>query len=147
MDYSPELCKDFYETGRCGFGDSCVFIHDRSDYKPGWLLDQEFELEQKKRQLRLQGHDIAEDEEDYEIHSQNSQGEVDTDGLPSVCRICELIFRTPIVTTCGHYFCESCALKHYQVDANCFICTKPTNGIFNEAPKLTKKAKDLLKKQ
>ena len=43
VDYNPELCKDYYETGRCGFGDSCIFIHDRGDYKPGWLLDQEYE--------------------------------------------------------------------------------------------------------
>jgi RING finger protein 113A len=49
VDYNPELCKDFYETGKCGFGDSCIFIHDRSDYKPGWMLDQEFEKEQKKK--------------------------------------------------------------------------------------------------
>jgi len=29
------------------------------------------------------------DEEDYEIHSENSIGDVDEDGLPMVCRICE----------------------------------------------------------
>ena len=64
------MCKDFYETGHCSFGDTCIFIHDRSDYKPGWLLDQEFEQEQKKKQLRMMGVDVGgEDEEDYEIHS------------------------------------------------------------------------------
>jgi RING finger protein 113A len=36
VDYNPERCKDYYETGRCNFGDSCIFIHDRSDYKSGW---------------------------------------------------------------------------------------------------------------
>lgn len=29
-DYQPDLCKDFKETGYCGFGDSCKFLHDRS---------------------------------------------------------------------------------------------------------------------
>ena len=55
VDYNPERCKDYYETGRCNFGDSCIFIHDRGDYKSGWQLDQEFEAEQKRKQLRLMG--------------------------------------------------------------------------------------------
>ncbi len=28
--------------GYCGFGDSCKFLHDRSDYKYGWQLEQEW---------------------------------------------------------------------------------------------------------
>ncbi|XP_053205915.1 E3 ubiquitin-protein ligase RNF113A-like [Panonychus citri] len=37
-DYQPDICKDFKETGFCGFGDSCIFLHDRTDYKAGWQL-------------------------------------------------------------------------------------------------------------
>ena len=40
-DYAPDICKDFKETGFCGFGDSCTFMHDRSDYKFGWQLERE----------------------------------------------------------------------------------------------------------
>lgn len=29
-DYQPDICKDYKETGFCGFGDSCKFLHDRS---------------------------------------------------------------------------------------------------------------------
>lgn len=43
-DYHPEICKDYKETGFCGFGDSCIFIHDRSDYKSGWEIDLEYEV-------------------------------------------------------------------------------------------------------
>lgn len=32
-DYQPDVCKDYKETGFCGFGLSCKFLHDRSDYK------------------------------------------------------------------------------------------------------------------
>jgi len=78
----------------------------------------------------------ASDEEDYEIHSENSIGDVDEDGLPMVCRICEHIFVSPIVTSCSHYFCEKCALSHYGTSSAGFICGKETNGLFNEAPKL-----------
>lgn len=129
VDYNPERCKDWYETGRCNFGDSCVFIHDRSDYKSGWELDQEFEAEQKRKQLKLMGHDVDDGEENYEIHSD------DEDAGPSlVCRICEKLLVSPIITTCGHTFCERCALNHYAKTSTCFQCNKPTNGIFNEAP-------------
>jgi RING finger protein 113A len=39
FDYQPDVCKDYKETGFCGFGDSCKFVHDRGDYKSGWELD------------------------------------------------------------------------------------------------------------
>ncbi|KAJ1020730.1 hypothetical protein NDA16_004122 [Ustilago loliicola] len=39
MDYQPDICKDYKETGYCGFGDTCKFLHDRSDYLAGWQLD------------------------------------------------------------------------------------------------------------
>jgi RING finger protein 113A len=41
-DYQPDICKDYKETGYCGFGDSCKFMHDRSDYKHGWQLEQDW---------------------------------------------------------------------------------------------------------
>ena len=39
FDYQPDICKDYKETGYCGYGDSCKFVHDRSDYKSGWELE------------------------------------------------------------------------------------------------------------
>uniref|UniRef100_A0AAQ4S9N2 Ring finger protein 113A n=1 Tax=Gasterosteus aculeatus aculeatus TaxID=481459 RepID=A0AAQ4S9N2_GASAC len=42
-DYQPDICKDYKETGFCGFGDSCKFLHDRSDYKHGWQIERELE--------------------------------------------------------------------------------------------------------
>ena len=32
-----------------GFGDACVFLHDRGDYKSGWQLEREWEEEQKRK--------------------------------------------------------------------------------------------------
>ena len=31
--------QDYKETGFCGYGDACKFIHDRGDYKSGWELE------------------------------------------------------------------------------------------------------------
>ena len=36
FDYQPDICKDYKETGYCGYGDSCKFMHDRGDYKSRW---------------------------------------------------------------------------------------------------------------
>lgn len=35
-------------TGFCGYGDSCKFMHDRSDTKAGWQQDREWDAQQKK---------------------------------------------------------------------------------------------------
>jgi len=78
-DYHPERCKDYYERGYCGRGDTCIFIHDRGDYKSGHQLDQEFEAAKRKRR---QGDES--DESNYEIEQSGGE-EVD----PDVCAICE----------------------------------------------------------
>lgn len=47
FDYQPDICKDYKETGFCGYGDACKFVHDRSDYKGGW------EIERVRKLLRF----------------------------------------------------------------------------------------------
>ena len=49
FDYQPDVCKDYKDTGFCGYGDACKFLHDRSDYKTGWQLEQQWEAEQKAK--------------------------------------------------------------------------------------------------
>ena len=49
FDYAPDVCKDYKETGFCGFGDSCKFLHDRSDFKSGWQQEREWDEIQKKK--------------------------------------------------------------------------------------------------
>ncbi|XP_060566075.1 E3 ubiquitin-protein ligase RNF113A-like [Ruditapes philippinarum] len=80
-DYQPDICKDYKETGMCGFGDSCKFLHDRSDYKHGWQLEREMEQ-------GTYGHG---QEENYEISS-------DEDELPFRCFICRKSFVNPVIT-------------------------------------------------
>lgn len=82
-------------TGWCGFGDSCKFLHDRSDYKHGWEMDNAFLSNQPKSRVE----EIVEEE------------------LPFACLICREPFGDPksphaaVVTRCGHYFGGSCAIK------------------------------------
>jgi len=122
-DYQPDICKDYKETGFCGFGDSCKFLHDRSDYKAGWQLEQE-------HTSGFRGNDDSDgDDTKYEIHS-------DEESLPFKCFICRKSFVDPIVTKCKHYFCEKCALDNYKKSTRCYICAVQTNGVFNPAKEL-----------
>lgn len=82
-DYQPDICKDYKETGYCGFGDSCKFLHDRSDYKHGWQLEREYQAGQY-------GQD-SDDDKKYEIGS-------DSENLPFKCYICRKSFTDPVVT-------------------------------------------------
>ncbi|KAK9898734.1 hypothetical protein P389DRAFT_132985, partial [Cystobasidium minutum MCA 4210] len=120
MDYQPDRCKDYAETGWCGFGDSCKFLHDRSDYKSGWEMDNSFLSNQPKKLVE----EVVEEE------------------LPFACLICREPFGDPksphaaVVTRCGHYFGGSCAIKRYAKNSKCFACGASTQGIFNKADKI-----------
>ncbi|KAH7315749.1 hypothetical protein KP509_21G063700 [Ceratopteris richardii] len=102
FDYQPDICKDYKETGYCGYGDACKFMHDRGDYKSGWQMDREWEEAEKSRKAKL-AQRIQEEEQ--------SDEEDDDDSLPFACLICRQPFEDPVVTLCKHYFCEHCALK------------------------------------
>lgn len=127
-DYQPDICKDYKETGYCGFGDSCKFLHDRSDYKSGWQLEREWQENQYGKE------EITE----YEIHSNKD------DDLPFACFICRQNFKVPVVTKCRHYFCESCALEYYRkTSMRCAVCGQPTSGVFNPAKEISIKQKEM----
>lgn len=149
IDHNPERCKDYYEHGYCGYGDTCIFIHDRSDYKSGHQLEEEYQRALKQRQKKIIAgeRDVSsETESNYEISQEGDLekelGEIDPkDGLPTKCTICEKDFKDPIVTLCKHYFCEACALQNYVNDKLCFICGADTKGSFSTATNIEAKMK------
>lgn len=130
-DYQPDICKDYKETGFCGFGDSCKFLHDRSDYKQGWQLDQEWAKGQYKE----------EDDDKYLI--KEDEGD-EQDGIPENCNICKEPYKEPIRTNCHHYFCTKCAEK--ECTEKCFTCEQVTSGIFKNARKIIDEKMSNLKK-
>lgn len=107
FDYQPDICKDYKETGYCGYGDSCKFMHDRGDYKPGWQLEKEWEEAEKARKRGLAAGGGGGDGDDGDQEDDDD----DDDSLPFACYICRQPFEDPVVTKCKHYFCEHCALK------------------------------------
>merc|ERR1712093_121955 len=117
VDYQPDVCKDYKETGFCGFGDSCKFLHDRGDYLHGWQLDNQFLSDQAGNLAPVAAQAVEEE-------------------LPFACLICRNPFTDPIVTRCGHYFDSKCAIKRFAKTPKCFACGASTAGIFNKATKI-----------
>jgi RING finger protein 113A len=161
FDYQPDICKDYKETGFCGYGDQCKyvdawqvlctvhlrvlcarFLHDRGDYKSGWQLEKEWDAEQSKKKKRLEDS-LAAFESGAGEAPMNEEGEEDysidvDDALPFACHLCRGDFTNPVVTLCGHYFCQRCILDKSKEDEHCPICNKHTSGVFNKAVKLVK---------
>jgi RING finger protein 113A len=171
IDYAPDVCKDFKETGQCPFGDSCIFLHDRSDFKSGWQIELEWQALQKKKAARLAARlaaggtmegEESEEEEKIDLYkkalpntawadlgraqeaargggggsarpAKSAKGDAT---LPHACFLCRGPFKEPVQTTCGHYFCSSCAVARYKTTPFCAVCEKQTHGIFHAAPKL-----------
>ncbi|KAF5645895.1 pre-mRNA splicing factor cwc24 [Fusarium tjaetaba] len=123
FDFKPDVCKDYKKTGFCGFAESCIFLHSREDDKQGWQLDKEWEVVVKSKKKISEA---VEDEGGAEM----------LDKIPFACIIYEGPYKQPVVTRCGHYFCEACALKRYRKDPTCKNCGAATMGVFNTASKL-----------
>ncbi|KAJ9115065.1 hypothetical protein QFC22_005393 [Naganishia vaughanmartiniae] len=119
VDYQPDVCKDYKETGFCGYGDSCKFLHDRGDYLAGWQLD-------KLAVNPTTGEAVADDDSDDEE-------------VPFACLICRKPFTDPVVTKCGHYFCMNCAVDRFRKTPKCYACGAATGGMFNKAEKILQK--------
>ncbi|XP_062155513.1 zinc finger CCCH domain-containing protein 1-like isoform X2 [Alnus glutinosa] len=99
FDYQPDICKDYKETGYCGYGDSCKFMHDRGDYKSGWQMEKEWEEAEKARKRNL-----ALGIDDVDDGGVDPGDEDDDDSLPFACFICRQPFVDPVLTKCKHYF-------------------------------------------
>ncbi|KAI0743962.1 hypothetical protein C8Q80DRAFT_1184286 [Daedaleopsis nitida] len=123
VDYQPDVCKDYKETGYCGYGDTCKFLHDRGTYLQGWQLDK---LAANPRK------DAAEEASDTDS---------DDEDIPFACIICRKPYTDPVVTRCEHYLCSACAIKRFAKTPKCAACGAPTGGIFNRADKVIAKLK------
>ncbi len=127
FDFEPNICKDYYETGFCGYGLNCIYAHYREEYKSGNQVEKEWREEQKKKQ--------------DSSSTTTTTTTTPTSDLPFACHICRKEFTDPVVTICKHYFCSKCALDRYNGGKNpkCAVCGQNTQGIFNTAHALKKK--------
>ncbi|TKA63843.1 hypothetical protein B0A55_12259 [Friedmanniomyces simplex] len=136
-DFAPDVCKDYKQTGFCGYGDGCKFLHAREDYKQGWQLDKEWEKvggKNKKGGTAKGGGGGGAGDDDAGLDDEEKMLEK----IPFKCILCKGDYKRPVVTRCGHYFCESCAMARYMRGrkVQCANCGADTGGTFNVARKL-----------
>jgi RING finger protein 113A len=158
FDYQPDICKDYKDTGFCGFGDTCIYLHDRGDTMSGWQLEKAWEEKQKskrKQQEEQMERFMNGETGDNKDASGGGEGALSDDGLPFACFLSRKAFEDPIVTTCGHYFSQG-ALQDYfaqqnndeggggSKDQRCPICKRDTHGVMNQPTKLIAKKRKLL---
>ncbi|RSL62830.1 hypothetical protein CEP53_004604 [Fusarium sp. AF-6] len=133
-----DICKDYKQTGFCGFGDNCKFAHIREDYKQGWQLEREWEdVTQGKKKVsdtvvaRIDGKEVKEVKEEEDGDEETFPG-----STLLTCIICKATCKKPIFAKCAHYFCQSCALKRCRKDPTCAACGADTNGDFDSAKRV-----------
>lgn len=120
FDYAYGLCKDWKVSGYCGYGDSCIFVHDRSEFKTGWELEKEWEKDQEEKRKKAF--------KEKEVEENKKKG-IETEIEPG-CGICN--GKKEVITQCKHKFCFKCCMEQYQKSPKCYTCGKDTKGIFND---------------
>lgn len=108
-------------------------MHDRGDYKTGWQLEQEWEEAQRNKSTFG-----STDPNKYAVSDEDDSDEE----LPFACLLCRKEFKDPVVTKCGHYFCEKCAIDHQRTSPKCYACGASTGGVFTTAKNMLKRLRD-----
>ena len=99
----------------------------------GWELDKEWD---KNTQGKKQDGKVVSQRGSDKLKDDDDDDEELLESIPFACIICKKSYQNPIVTKCGHYFCESCALQRYRKNPSCAACGAGTGGVFNTAKKL-----------
>lgn len=114
-DFQPDVCKDFHQTGFCGYGDTCKFLHIRDELRATKPVVKDWKVER----------------------------ECSIEDIPFKCVLCKQDYQRPVKTECGHIFCQSCFMRRYRAKKpTCFICGKDTGGLC--VPVSTKELQKLL---
>lgn len=86
----------------------------------------------------MQGKTVASANRSTHGGNEDEDDDALLESIPFACIICKKPYQNPIVTKCGHYFCEACALQRYPKSPSCSACGAGTGGVFNVAKKLSK---------
>ncbi|GMH67407.1 hypothetical protein TL16_g09780 [Triparma laevis f. inornata] len=133
IDYQPDVCKDYQKTGYCGFGDTCVFMHDRGSYKGAAEIEGEWE-ERKKRVEEERAKAVRVLEGDVEEETYKFK-------YGYGCPVCKSWFKEPVETACGHFYCEACIRTLVNGEDKCLMSGKDLGGTWKDGGKLRRDMK------
>jgi RING finger protein 113A len=108
----------------------------RENYKQGWALDKDWEVNTKGKAQK--GTIVASANRDGKDETVDEEDAALLEKIPFACIICKESYKHPVITACGHYFCEKCALQRYRKNPSCAACGAGTAGVFNGAKNLQK---------
>lgn len=122
FDYQPSICKDYKETGFCGFGDSCKFLHDRSDYKSGAQMEKEWEEQQRLKKRKLM------ELEQFAAAEQNNDKQNDHDVAGDGDGVTDIrLLKKRMESSASNNEDDSLEIKtgEEELPFACFICREP----------------------
>ncbi|GKT27725.1 Pre-mRNA-splicing factor CWC24-like protein [Aduncisulcus paluster] len=138
VDTQPTICMPFLKTGRCPFGDACIYAHVRDRVVSSADLSRRERIIQKELDEIKDAHSCTRPESSILRSSSSSSSASSSSSSSSkiykpqdlqpdshICPICKSLVQEPVSGDCGHVFCFECLQEgcHGSSSVKCRLCS------------------------